>query len=139
MVRRSFALLSLLLLAGCNAGAKIGLDNLADSPKVPIVVTNVVGAFLVADVGSMVISGRPLDDHISSTLTGKDCSIERWAEGRGPYCVVVLPPPPPPPVVARITYCYRSLASSTCYDRPVARDADGLIGVRGDLVAVAPE
>ena len=139
MVRQSLAVIAVLALAGCNAGAGVGLDNLARAPHLGQVAATVGGAYVAADIASMAMTGRTVDDHIASAITGEDCSISRSMQGLGPYCAVVLPPPPPPPTVTRVTYCYRSLASSSCYDGPSPRDATGLIGVRVDQVAVVPQ
>ena len=139
MVRHTLAVLAALSLAGCNAGAGYGLDNVAKAPHLGQVAATVTGVYVAADIASMVVSGRTVDDHIASAITGEDCSISRSMQGLGPYCAVVLPPPPPPPTVTRVTYCYRSLASSSCYDGPSPRDYTGLIGVRVEQVPVIPQ
>ncbi len=56
-------------------------------------------------------TGKPLSDHIVSYASGKNCSIVRSSTGRS-YCEEDELNPSPK------VWCYRSLGSVDCYDRP---------------------
>ena len=58
----------------------------------------------------VVIQRTPLDAAVS-VLSGRDCSIVHWDQGKS-YCRPVEPPPEPPP------YCTRSLGVSDCWRDP---------------------
>ena len=108
------------LAAAKAVGAPHELD-LADS----------IGASVAAlDIVSVINTQKTIDDHIVSCITGKDCSDVRASKG-DPYCI---DEPVPVPMVRRATYCYKSLASVTCYDRPVVSDAAQFYGIRVDNV-----
>jgi hypothetical protein len=53
-------------------------------------------------VGSIAVIQRSPLDALVSVVSGRDCSIVRWDQGKS-YCRPVEPPPEPPP------YCTRSL------------------------------
>ncbi|NQV47813.1 MAG: hypothetical protein HQ504_08530 [Rhodospirillaceae bacterium] len=65
----------------------------------------------VLEGASAVSTGKPFSDHIVSYASGKDCSTSREASGQT-YCkedeINVAPK----------IWCYRTLGSVTCYDRP---------------------
>jgi hypothetical protein len=84
-------LLILLLLAGC-------------SPEV-------VPAAALVSIGSIAVIQRSPFDALYSVISGKDCSIVRWDQGKS-YCRPVEPPPEPPP------YCTRSLGVADCWRDP---------------------
>jgi hypothetical protein len=86
--------------------------------------------YLGLDIVSLANTGKTIDDHILGAATGQDCNTVRLSQG-GPYCI---PYPPPVAMVAVTTYCYKSLASSTCYTAPVASDAAQYQGSRTDMV-----
>lgn len=86
--------LLLLLLAGCGATpAQVGVGVVA------------VGA------GSIAAIGRTPIDAAVSVVTGKDCSVVHWDQGK-PYCKPQEPKPDEPP------YCTRSLGVVDCWQDP---------------------
>ena len=90
-----------------------------------------VGAvYLGLDLVSLANTGKTIDDHILGQMTDQDCSTIRLAKG-GPYCI---PHPPPVAVVAQTSYCYKSLASATCYTQPVPNGQSTYLGSRTDMV-----
>lgn len=58
-----------------------------------------------------VTTGKPFSDHLWSLYTGKDCSSIRVYNGQT-YCQEdeIVPQP--------VLFCYRTLGTVTCYDRP---------------------
>jgi hypothetical protein len=86
--------------------------------------------YLGLDVISLANTGKTIDDHILGAATGQDCNTVRLSQG-GPYCI---PYPQPVAMVAQTTYCYKSLASATCYSAPVATDSARYLGARVDMV-----
>jgi hypothetical protein len=92
-------------------------------------------SLVILDGLSVINTQKTLDDHLVSLITGKDCSTVRASRGDH-YCE---DKPAIGPSVVRITFCYKSLAAVTCYDRPFERDADRLVGTRIDIVPVAPQ
>ncbi len=80
---------------------------------------------------SWLATDKFLSDHVSSLATGKDCSLSRKLSGEGKYCMTELEIERAnrPVWSVQKTYCYGSLASATCYDRPSPNPADRLIGV----------
>ncbi len=91
---RSLALL--LLLAGCGV-----------SPEQAATIGIGVG------VGSIAVMQRSPLDAVVSVVSGRDCSIVRWDQGKS-YCRPVEPPPEPPP------YCTRSLGVADCWRDPAS-------------------
>jgi hypothetical protein len=62
--------------------------------------------------GAVVIgSDKTIEDHIVSLSSGKNCSIIRKDKDLT-YCEE------DEPVIKQNIFCYRTLASVTCYDRP---------------------
>ena len=88
----------------------------------------VVGA---AEAVSYISTDKFVGDHVSSFVTGKDCSIERKLSGEGKYCMTELElfEAEQARFQVKKIYCYRSLASSTCYYGPSPNKTDVLIGV----------
>ena len=64
-------------------------------------------------VGSIAIIQRSPMDALYSVVSGRDCSIVRWDEGKS-YCRPREPPPEPPP------YCTRSLGLADCWRDPAS-------------------
>ena len=64
---------------------------------------------------SAVGTGKTLSDHVVSYYSGKDCSIVRQSTGRS-YCEEEENNPAPK------VWCYRTLGSVSCYDRPDPHD-----------------
>lgn len=83
-----------------------------------------------ADLISLANTGKTIDDHIIGMATDQDCSSLRASQG-GPWC---QPIPAPVAMIARTEYCYRSLASTTCFTEPLPPYQGGFRGSRTDLV-----
>ncbi|NQV85153.1 MAG: hypothetical protein HQ494_15185 [Rhodospirillales bacterium] len=64
----------------------------------------VQGAFVVG-------TDKTMEDHVVSLVSGKNCSTVR-REKDLTYCVE------DEPVIKQNIYCYKTLATVTCYDRP---------------------
>ena len=62
-------------------------------------------------VGTVAVFGRSPADVVVSLVSGKDCSIVHWDEGKA-YCKPQEPPPPQPP------FCTRSLGVVDCWSDP---------------------
>src|SRR5690242_6203883 len=87
-------LIILLLLAACGAPPEQVLTG--------------VGAL---GIGSIVVIGRTPFDALYSMLSGRDCSIVRFDQGKS-YCRPVEPPPETPP------FCTRTLGMADCWRDP---------------------
>lgn len=120
MLRAAFTCLTILALAGCGFTTPVGVP------------TGTTQAAVVFDVVSVINTQKTLDDHVVGWVMDKDCSTVRASRGET-YCQDF---PQPVPVVRRVSYCYKSLARVTCYDRPVASDGAQLYGSRVDEVPV---
>jgi hypothetical protein len=105
-----------LVLSGCAFFSNGGIERYPD--QVP-------GVTLWAnlEVASLAMTKKTLEDHIATWVTGDNCSTPR-AENDGDYCVPWPRRPAPPPG----EYCYATLATATCYARPVNDGNDRLIG-----------
>ncbi len=70
-----------------------------------------VPPFAILDGASVVGTDKTLGDHAISLYTGKNCATIRIDRGET-YCEedAVVP--------AQVIYCYKTLGSATCYDRP---------------------
>jgi len=66
--------------------------------------------YIALDVVSIINTDKTLVDHVVSLSTGRDCSTIRKIDGKS-YCK--KDPVPEPPL-----YCYRTLASVSCYRTP---------------------
>ena len=88
-------------------------------------------ALLVADGISVINSSKTVEDHVASWITGENCSTLRAYHGYD-YCTDDTPPP----MQAKTTYCYKSLALVSCYDRKLASDEARFYGSRTDMVPV---
>ncbi len=67
-------------------------------------VAQVQGAFVVG-------TDKTIEDHVISISSGKNCSSVRREKGLT-YCEE------DEPVIKQDIYCYKTLATVTCYDRP---------------------
>ncbi len=67
-------------------------------------VAQIQGAFVVG-------TDKTIEDHLISYTSGKDCSSIRKEKGLT-YCVE------DEPKITPNVYCYKTLGSVTCYDRP---------------------
>ncbi|MBC7801050.1 MAG: hypothetical protein H7Z10_10540 [Gemmatimonadaceae bacterium] len=74
------------------------------------------GAFLAADVASVVVFGRGIGDIGVSAITGRDCSVVRLDRGLT-YCAPRDLPP------TRGPFCTRSLGVVDCWADPAALPA----------------
>jgi hypothetical protein len=88
-------------------------------------------ALLLVDGVSVINTGKTMEDHVASWVTGEDCSLIRASHGYD-YCENTKPPPS----VAQTTYCYKSLARVSCFDRKLASDAEVYVGSRVDQIPV---
>ncbi len=82
--------------------AVVVLLGACSSALTPYAMVN--GAFLMA-------TDKTMEDHVVSLASGKNCSTVRADTGRS-YCEEDELNPSP------AVYCYRTLGSVTCYDRP---------------------
>lgn len=64
-------------------------------------------------IGSIAVIQRSPFDAVYSVLSGRDCSIVRWDQGKS-YCRPVEPPPETPP------FCTRSLGVADCWLDPAS-------------------
>ena len=74
-----------------------------------------VGLFAVANAGSVIVFQRSIPDLAVSALSGRDCSVVHFEQGK-PYCTPQEPPPHPPPPPP--TYCTHSLGVVDCWVNP---------------------
>jgi len=121
---RSFTIIACVVaLAGCGEANAVRED--------PAHHLYQIGAALLGlDLFSLVNTGKTLDDHVLGVASDQDCSTVRLSQG-GPYCI---PYPQPVAMVAQTTYCYKSLASASCYAAPLASDRARYLGSRTDMV-----
>jgi len=88
-------------------------------------------ALVLVDGVSVINTHKTVEDHVIGWMTGQDCSLVRASQG-DKYCVDNTPPP----MEQRNTYCYKTLAATSCYDRRVASDEGRFRGTRIDMVPV---
>ncbi len=124
MGRALSCLLLIVALSGCEAW-----DGTAKSlrPMTPPALT-----YVLVDGISLINTQKTLEDHAISLITGMDCSTVRASQGDH-YC---LEPPKATPVYIRTSYCYKSIAKVSCYDRPVETDTAQLYGIRIERIPV---
>jgi hypothetical protein len=108
-------------LAGCSPAKNTALAM--HPPISPFTV------LLVADGVSVINTGKTVEDHVISLVTGQNCSLVKASQGYD-YCTDDTPPP----TIQRISYCYKTLAKINCYDHAIESDASQLWGVRVDMV-----
>ncbi len=80
-------------------------------------------ALLIADGVSIIGTGKTVEDHVIGWVSGQDCSLIRASHGKD-YCISKTPPP----MVAVVSYCYHTLARTTCYDSKQDNDASTYTG-----------
>ncbi|SRR5579859_606741 len=102
-----------------------GTEEALHMPYTPIT------ALVLADGVSVMATSKTVEDHVAGWVTGQDCSVIRAAHG-GDYCVAK----DKTPRVAVVSYCYKNLAKTTCYDRKVDSDVSVYSGARVDMVPV---
>jgi hypothetical protein len=117
------SLASLALLTACSPA-----NNTAVAMHLPY---SPLTGLVVLDGISVINTDKTVEDHVISWATGQDCSLVRASMGEH-YCVDETPVPKEP----RTTYCYRSIAVVSCYDRQLASDESRYYGARMDLVPV---
>lgn len=122
MTKKIYVLLFVFLLQGCWWTSSQETLPWNVSPL------TLVGA---AETISYMSTDRFVGDHISSAITGKDCSIERKFSGEGKYCMTEfeLFEAKQPKYDVKKVFCYRSLATPTCYYEPSPNKTDVLIGI----------
>ena len=99
MLRMAVLAILLLLLAGCTGGAAL-----------------IAGG---ANLISLVHTDKTLSDHVISTATGKECSTLNVIETQQPYCQDYKDPEAEAMAVQQTApYCYQTLGTISCYDRP---------------------
>lgn len=84
---------------------------------------------------SVINTQKTVDDHVVGWVTDKDCSTVRASRGET-YC---QDKPVPVPVVRKVSYCYKTLGSVSCYDRPIPQNAPQLYGTRVEDVPINRE
>lgn len=89
-------------------------------------------ALVVADGISVINTGKTVEDHVIGWISGQDCSVRRAMHGED-YCVGKEPPP----AVKLVSYCYKTLAKTSCYDHRQDVDATTYTGLRVDMIPVA--
>jgi hypothetical protein len=80
-------------------------------------------ALLIADGISVINTGKTVEDHVIGWVSGQDCSVIRASHGED-YCISKAPPP----TIAVVSYCYHTLAKTSCYDRKQENDASSYTG-----------
>ena len=120
MVRAWIACIAVASLAACDAHVH-GVDT---PPP--------VASLAILDALSVINTQKTLDDHVVGWVIGRDCSTVRASRGE-PYCEEI---PQPVPSVVRTAYCYKSLASVSCFDRPLMSDANRYNGSRSDNIPI---
>lgn len=117
MLLKTTTVLMFFWLSGCLLTAQSGasLMPLGASP-----LTAAVGAEAI----SVMSTKKTIGDHITSKMSGLDCSTPRADLDNGEVCRKYPRPPAKRPEV----YCYRSLAAPDCYLNPSPNVTDVRIG-----------
>ncbi len=102
-----------------------GTEEALHMPYTPIT------ALVLADGVSVMATSKTVEDHVAGWVTGQDCSVIRASHG-GDYCVAK----DKTPRVAVASYCYKTLAKTTCYDQKQPSDASTYAGARVDMVPI---
>lgn len=92
---------------------------------------SILGLWAAGETVSLLHSDKLMEDHVVSLITRQDCSFPRYWNGKGGYCMTqgeILRASMPDFTVQKV-YCYATIASPTCYDRPSPYPSDRLIGV----------
>lgn len=88
-------------------------------------------AWLGAEVASVAVFGRGLEDIVVSGVSGRDCSIVRLDQGQS-YCRPVEAPPAPP------EFCTRSLGTADCWSNPAALNGQPTRGIADGPAGLTP-
>ncbi|HMA50684.1 MAG TPA: hypothetical protein VKP60_13080 [Magnetospirillaceae bacterium] len=88
-------------------------------------------ALVLADGVSIMATSKTVEDHVVGWVSDQDCSVIRASHG-GDYCVSKAQPPK----MLLTSYCYRTLAKTTCYDHKIESDEGSYTGARQDLIPV---
>jgi len=123
MVRR--LCLALLAVAALNGCSRSSLDEAVPSAGLEKLTPFESGyqALFAADVATLMVTDKTMVDHIVSYFRGEDCSSVRASQGDY-YCrpIQLAYTPPPEP------FCYRSLASVSCFSSPNPYGTDTRMG-----------
>ena len=84
------------------------------------------GNFLALEGVSVIASEKTLSDHLVSLISGKNCSVVR-TERELAYCAEDQPP-----IIRPSVYCYQTLGSVSCYNRPDPRRANHQLMGQGE-------
>lgn len=87
-------------------------------------VATVATVYTVSDIASVATTEKTVDDHIASAVTKKDCSVERFIDGKK-YCLEKKVEEKP--VEQPKKYCYKTLATVDCYLEPLKNRNDYLL------------
>jgi hypothetical protein len=132
--------LAVLALPGCNpvesgiGGASTAVQSWDGTAHALGSPAGAAPTFWVLDVVSVINTQKTIDDHIVSLISGDDCSTVKASMGE-PYCQARKPVIP---TVLRVSYCYKNLANTTCYDRPLT-DGSTLAGTRTERVPLGTQ
>lgn len=80
-------------------------------------------ALLAIDLATLIVTDKLMVDHIVSFVRQEDCSAVRASQGDKycrPFRLAYTPPPEP--------FCYRSLASVSCFNEPNPYGSDHRMG-----------
>ena len=128
MSRLLLVIVAALTLSGCGVGelTKAFYKN----PDEHFFQARLASVYLGADLVSLMSTGKTVDDHIIGWATDQDCSVVRLEKG-GKWC---KPYPAPVAMVDVTAYCYKSLASTSCFSAPVASDQPRFTGSKTSQV-----
>ncbi len=122
-MKRIFLFCCVLLTSGCWWTAQNAhYTPMGTSPLV---------AWGLGEAVSVSATGKMMEDHVASWITGKECSVARAVKGEGKFCMtpVELERAARPDWKAERVYCYRTIAAPTCYNQPSPYATDVLIGI----------
>ena len=90
-----------------------------------------LGLWGAGEAVSVLTTGKAMESHLASAVTGKDCSVGRFFSGKGKFCMtqIELMRENMPRYTTEPVYCYRTLAAPVCYGVPSPNPADALVGV----------
>lgn len=121
-MKRVFLIFCVLMLSGCWWTTQNAHMPMGTSPLV---------TWGMGEAVSLSITGKMMEDHVASWVTGKECSVERFIKGEGKFCMTPaeLARAERPDWKAEKVYCYKSIAAPTCYNQPSPYATDVLIGI----------
>src|ERR1700761_8895493 len=102
------------LVASCGLLSACATHDTAEALRLPYLPLT---ALVAADGVSFMTTQKTVEDHVSGWVTDQDCSLLRASHGED-YCISKAQPPK----MLVTSYCYRTLAKTTCYDRKLASD-----------------